>query len=60
MMKKTNKHFVSEIDKQFAAFDASHQKSQAQLDEIAKYKKMNDIRDNPHPAPTEEQDELWD
>ena len=60
MMKKTNKHFISEIDKQFAAFYATHQKSQAQLDEIAKYKAISEVRDNPHPAPIEEQDDLWD
>ena len=44
-MEKTNKHFVSEIDKELAKFDRNHPTSEAQADEIKKYAKIYTQRD---------------
>ena len=57
-MRKIDKHFVSEIDKKLAAFDATHAKSPAQQAEFDKYRQLYQRRD----VPTDEgldNDELW-
>ena len=57
-MKKIDKHFVSEIDKKLAAFDAAHPKSPVQQAEFDKYQRLYQQRD----VPTDEvlsNDELW-
>jgi hypothetical protein len=58
-MKNINKHFVSKLDQHFAEFDATHKHSQAQLDEIAKYKKIYEQRDNPNTAEAPTEEDLW-
>lgn len=58
-MKKIDKHYVSEIDKKLAEFDASHKKSPAQQAEFDKYQKIYQLRD----VPTDGNDQdggLWD
>lgn len=58
MIKKIDKHYVSEIDKKMAAFDATHAKSPEQQAEIKKYRRIDQLRD----VPTDvciEKDELW-
>jgi len=42
---KTNKHYVSNIDIKLAEFDAINPKSDSQLAEIAKYKRIYRLRD---------------
>ncbi len=44
-MKSIDKHFVSEIDKKMAEFDATHAKSPAQQAEFDKYQKIYRKRD---------------
>ena len=44
-MKKIDKHYVSEIDKKMAEFDASHAKSPEQKAEIKKYQWIHQHRD---------------
>ena len=39
-MSKIDKHFVSEIDKKMAEFDATHAKSPAQMAELKKYQQI--------------------
>jgi hypothetical protein len=46
-MSKIDKHFVSEIDKKMAEFDAAHKKSPSQQAEIDKYKRIYELRDEP-------------
>lgn len=43
---KTNKHYVSEIDKELAKFDQTHPKSASQQAEIDKHERVNRLRDN--------------
>jgi hypothetical protein len=40
------KNYVSEIDKALAQFDATHSLSSAQQDEVNKYKRIYQLRDN--------------
>jgi len=57
-MNKIDKHFVSEIDKKMAEFDASHPKSASQQAEMNKYQRIYQQRD----VPTEQNvihDTLW-
>ena len=56
-MSKIDKHFVSEIDKKMAEFDATHQQSAAQQAEFNKYQRIYHMRD----VPTEctDRDSLW-
>jgi hypothetical protein len=44
-MEKINKHYVSPIDIKFVEFDAINPKSASQEAEIAKYKRLNRLRD---------------
>lgn len=54
-MKRTDKHYISEIDKRLAEFDQSHPKTPSQKTEIDKYKRIYELRDNPtHIEPNEE------
>ena len=57
-MEKIDKHYISEIDKQLAAFDATHANSPSQQMEIDKYRRINQLRDIPT-AQTAEDDDLW-
>lgn len=41
-----NKSYVSPIDQFLYAFDASHAKTESQLKEIEKHKKIANLRDN--------------
>ena len=45
-MRKLKKHFVSDIDKKLAEFNASNPKSASQQAEIEKYRKIFELRDN--------------
>lgn len=42
---KIDKHYVSDIDKKLAEFDAAHPKSRAQQAEYDKYQKIYRMRD---------------
>lgn len=57
-MNKIDKHFVSEIDRKLAEFDATHPKSAAQKAEHEKYKRIYQRRDTPVEA-TPEKEDLW-
>jgi hypothetical protein len=57
-MKKIDKHYVSEIDKKMAEFDATHSKSPEQKAEIKKYQHIYQLRDVPTDTPVEKED-LW-
>jgi hypothetical protein len=59
-MAKINKHFVSTLDQHLAEFNASHQQSESQLNEINKHQKIYELRDNPDAKPAQEHDPLWD
>jgi len=58
-MSKIDKHFVSEIDKKMAEFDATHPKSASQQAEYDKYQRIYRLRDVPTEQ-TASRDELWD
>lgn len=58
-MKKIDKHFISEIDRELAKFDATHPKSASQEAEIKKYKRIISLRDEALPA-TPPVDDLWE
>jgi hypothetical protein len=50
--------YVSEVDKFLAKFDAEHpKKSASQLQEIKKYQRIFQLRDNP--TPKEEKGKIW-
>ncbi|MCB1828010.1 MAG: hypothetical protein KDH94_06250 [Coxiellaceae bacterium] len=53
---KTDKHYVSEIDKKLAEFDQTHPKSASQQAEIDKHKRVYALRDNPTLPKAEEED----
>lgn len=55
---KTNKKYVSEIDKHLAQFDQSHDNSATQQAEIDKYKAVYHKRD--HIVKTKKPKDLWD
>ena len=57
-MSKIDKHFVSEIDKKLAEFDATHQKSAAQQAEYDKYRRIYQLRDVPTDLAKADED-LW-
>ena len=44
-MRKIDKHYVSEIDKKLAQFDATHPKSRSQQAEYDKYQRIHQMRD---------------
>lgn len=57
-MGKIDKHFVSEIDKKMAEFNATHPRSAAQQAEYDKYQRIYRLRD----VPTEQVvkgDDIW-
>lgn len=57
-MSKIDKHFVSEIDKKMAEFNATHPRSAAQQAEYDKYQHIYHSRD----VPTEQKitkDDIW-
>ena len=58
-MSKIDKHFISEIDKKMAEFDATHAKSAAQQAEYGKYQRIYQLRDVPTDQ-TAVHDTLWD
>ena len=58
-MGKTDKHYVSDIDKKLAEFDAVNPKSASQLAEIAKYKRLNRKRDKKIIPPARHR-KLWE
>ena len=52
---KSDKHYVSEIDKKMAEFDQAHPKSASQQAEIAKHQRVYALRDNAvQPEPDDE------
>ena len=57
-MSKIDKHFVSEIDKKMAEFDATHEKSAAQKAEYEKYQGIYLRRDTEVDVDTSKED-LW-
>ena len=57
-MQKIDKQYVSNIDKKLAEFDAVNSKSASQLAEIAKYKRLNRLRDK-KVIPHRNKGQLW-
>jgi hypothetical protein len=57
-MSKIDKHFVSEIDKKIAEFNATHAKSPAQKAEYDKYQRISQQRDIKEESQTSEND-IW-
>ncbi len=53
-MRKIDKHYVSEIDKKLAEFDAIHPKSRSQQAEYDKYQRIYRLRDSEIPKISEE------
>ena len=58
-MNKTNKQFVSEIDKKLTEFDKTHTNTPSQKAEIDKHKRVFHLRDCPE-LPKAEEENLWD
>ncbi len=58
MRRKKTVIYVSEADKLIAEFNKLHAPSQTQLAEIAKYKKIAELRDKPRTA--EEKGGIWE
>ena len=58
MMEKIDKHYVSEIDKKMAQFNATHPLSPEQKAEQAKYKQIYALRDVPNELHPDD-DHLW-
>jgi len=56
---KTDKHYVSEIDKKLAEFDQTHPKSESQKNEIRKHQRVFELRDHPK-MPTSQRKSLLD
>lgn len=58
-MNKTviDKSFISDYDKFLREFDASHDKSPAQLKEIEKHQRIANMRDNAEKS--DEKGEIW-
>lgn len=52
-----DKAYISPYDKFFCEFDKDHPLSESQLIEIAKYKRIFELRD--HKAPGDGADEIW-
>ncbi|MCH9770480.1 MAG: hypothetical protein K0U12_06335 [Gammaproteobacteria bacterium] len=59
-MKKINKHYVSEIDRRLAEFDAAQPKSAAQQAEIDKYQAIHQLRDNAEAESQPQPNPNWD
>lgn len=57
-MNKIDKHFISEIDKKMAKFDATHAHSPAQAAELKKYQRIHKLRDVPTDQ-SKKEDDLW-
>ena len=55
---KTDKNFVSEIDKQLTTFKRKHPNTQTQQAEIDKYQKIYQFRD--HAMVEKKKKDLWD
>ena len=58
-MRKIDKHFVSEIDKKLAEFDATHPQSPAQRAEFEKYQHLYRLRDVPTES-VKKPNDWWD
>jgi len=58
MSNKINKHYVSEIDKFLADFDARRPSSASQKVEIEKHQRLFELRDNPKPSQNIE--DIWE
>lgn len=52
-----DKAYISPYDKLIYDFDATHAKSESQLKEINKHKRIAKLRDN---AENEQENDLWD
>ncbi len=52
-----NRAYVSPIDKFLFEFDAKHEKSESQLQEIKKHQRISTLRDNP--VAPEHDKEIW-
>lgn len=52
-----DKAYISPYDKLIYEFDATHQKSESQLKEINKHKRIARLRDN---AENENESEIWE
>jgi hypothetical protein len=52
-----DKAYISPYDKMIFEFDATHPKSESQLKEINKHKRIANLRDN---SQTEQDSELWE
>lgn len=57
---KTDKHYVSEIDKRLAEFDQTHPKSPSQQAEIDKHERVYRLRDNPIPQEPKNDETLFE
>jgi len=58
-MKKIDKHYVSNIDKQLKAFDETQEKTASVQAEFDKHQRIYRLRDHPTPSP-EKQTDLWE
>lgn len=58
-MKKIDKHYVSEIDKKMAEFNAAHPLSAEQKAEHDKYKHIDQLRDNSSAVVRTDKEDLW-
>ena len=58
-MKKTDKHYVSEIDKKLAEFEQSHPKTFSEQAEIDKHARVFHLRDHTELLKETEED-LWE
>jgi len=58
-MKKTDKRYVSEIDKKLAEFDQTHPNTFSVQAEIDKHKRIFHLREHPELLETKEED-LWE
>lgn len=55
-MRKIDKHYVSDIDKKLAEFDATHPKSRSQQAEYDKYQRIYQLRDSEATSTSEDND----
>ncbi len=58
-MKKVDKHYVSDIDRQLREFDAKHPPADSQQAEIAKYQRIHKLRDQANLKHANDEEPLW-
>ena len=58
MSNKIDKHYVSDIDKYLASFDADRPLSASEKSEVEKHKYLFELRD--HPKPPQNVEDIWE